>query len=128
VLARLDSTRRRVGDFVALDGYVYFFIRNRSLGVESAFYDLVRVSIGSGSLEDVAHFEGDVGPDEVAFDSTSTLYWPAGAGQNASVMSYDLITRAMTELASERSLKGGIAVDDTYVYWTEWEALMRKRR
>jgi hypothetical protein len=128
VLARLDDSDRKIGDFVLHDRYVYFFVLNRGLGVQDRFYDLARVSTDSARWDDVAHFEGGSGPAEVAFDPPGTFYWPASKGQNVSVMSYDLERSETVVVASERALQGGIAVDDTYVYWTEWEALMRKRR
>lgn len=100
---------------VADDAYLYWTDQ----------YNLYSAPVGGGQ---VAQLASGYPIGKLALDETGALYWTIGAGYNTAGSVHRMADRADTVLASDQHPTGAVAVDSSFVYFTDYDGKGSVRR
>jgi hypothetical protein len=107
VLTTLASNRESPGN-VVLDSDNIYWIESTLTLLRMPLSGGSPATVGSGSIEDIAVDD-------------SNIYWPDGADVNGAIMSIPKGGGVPATVASGQLNPFGVAIDDSYVYWTNLE-------
>ena len=100
---------------VADDSYLYWTDQ----------YNLYSTPVGGG---EVAQLASGYPIGKLVLDELGALYWTVGAGYNTKGSVHRMQGRADSIIADDQHPTGGVAVDSTYVYFTDYDGSGSVRR
>jgi hypothetical protein len=124
------------GSPIAVDDKFVYTVRNNDLGVVGAA-DLIAIDKASGGVTQLATGEDSIALSNGAFRASLVIdatyvYWTASDGKDdAGTTRYGRIMRvkkaggAKETIASRQPWAYGVAVDDSFIYWTSSAAIKR---